>query len=325
MDRSSEQINDILKSLIREDTEFDAHEMAYGVYRGPFLSFFRKLDKWKNDALLAHYQQTFNLWVQEILENRARRFEKLTMFQMLLFLGFATLPDEKRSRIKKKFKTGLWRMGKHYDSDILVQLIGKGNQQAFDTTYEKLEQPILNILLKKGFKLQDEEEDKKILKEIYGEALSVLKNNVVKKSLKLPMKANMVTYLSRVFQNLTSNEFKKRSRYFHVDQDSTLEYLAEKAKPEKDTYVDKLIEEWGLRYPQYEFKNAADLLYRLLAKLKEPEYCRKLLIEHYLYELPYKKLAERYEITSNALRQRVFNCLARLRNILNQERNDLQE
>jgi len=139
--------------------------------------------------------------------------------------------------------------------------------------------------------------------EIYPEAFSILYFNIKHEKLTTPLKSTLQTYLNSTGWNLYHR------RYFDKYQRDKAE-LSE-LLPETQVLVDAAIIQ----------QERAIHVRKLLDAIGEP--CKSLLYQIYFDESSYKEIASNTDIAETTLRKRKYDCLEKIRRLLDQQKLDL--
>jgi RNA polymerase sigma factor (sigma-70 family) len=184
------------------------------------------------------------------------------------------------------------------DSEALTRL-KHGNEQEIRNQYDALHRAFVRFVCKSFSCPRSRAE------EIYPEAFGILYFNVRQGKLIAPLTSKLQTYLNSIGWNLYHRRY--LDKYNRAKSDSEIPDHIPETQPIVD---DALIR-----------KERAVHVRGLLEKLGEP--CRSLLYDVYYHEKSYTEISVTMALPETTLRKRKFDCLGKLRKLIDSERLEL--
>ncbi len=170
----------------------------------------------------------------------------------------------------------------------------KGSDQEIRSLYQSYSVSFVNYI-SKAFKC-----DQMLARDIYPEAFSIVYFNIRNGKLTPPLKSSIQTYLNSTGWNLYHR------RHLDKYQRDKLPLEDIDTEPETKSMVDEILMQ----------KERGQHVRSLLEKIGEP--CKNILVQIYIHESGYKDLSATMNVPEATLRKRKFDCLAKMRKLMDE-------
>lgn len=296
MDKKNQTDEFILLELLKRYRSEDVRQQVFRHYKNPFIRFFEHNEILTIKETRILYNTAFATMIQGIKSQPVETLYHKPLFNLLLdcALQLKGIPLDKRSRTARKVHPYL-------AGEVLIQLIQLDHKDCFRAIFKHYKEPTLAIL-KNNYEAYFTTPPI----EIYGDALMVLKSNILEGKVTPPLKSRLFTYFFNIARNkyLTMGNRLKGLTFYQ-----SLEGLECNRSFQKNdnTYLDYVLLSWpGL---SLHFDDKEDVFVELLATFSGKD--RSILNMRFNEGLRFKEISNRLNIKEATCRKRLHDCLKR--------------